>query len=196
MDQIMEQIVQGIIEDEFVIIDNYLDDWHWQALQAQLTNRWQAGEFKAASIGKGVASSQNESVRSDQIKWIDRNDETQEEQIFLDKIQSLIAYLNTTCFTSLKNFEFHYAIYPPGTFYKKHLDQFSNDDARKFSVICYLNNDWVETDGGQLVLHLENRTAEILPKGGRMVCFQSHRIVHEVKAARRARMSITGWLKN
>ena len=36
---------------------------------------------------------------------------------------------------SLKDFEVHMTVYPVGSFYKRHLDQFKKDDHRKLSVI-------------------------------------------------------------
>lgn len=196
MHEIYEDIVQGIIRDGYVVLDGFLEPPLWMGLGDLLTNRWENGEFKEASIGKGTQSNRMESVRSDHIRWINRNDDHPLEEAFLSRITGLVGYLNQTCFTNLKDFEFHYAIYPPGTFYRRHLDQFLRDDARKFSVICYLNRDWGPTDGGELTLFLEDGEKSISPIGGRLVCFESHRIEHEVKKSYRPRMSITGWLRN
>ncbi len=44
--------------------------------------------------------------------------------------------------------EFHYALYPEGTFYKRHLDTFQNDDRRKLSIVYYLNEEnWLPEYG-------------------------------------------------
>jgi SM-20-related protein len=92
--------------------------------------------------------------------------------------------------------EVHYAYYPTGTFYKKHLDSFVNDQSRKYSVILYLNEDWVESHAGELLLYLNNdKIVRIEPIAGRLVFFPSHEIPHEVTPTNKPRLSITGWLK-
>jgi SM-20-related protein len=61
--------------------------------------------------------------------------------------------------------------------------------------VTYLNESWRSSEGGQLVLYHKEGEKEILPEGGRSVFFKSDEIEHEVKPAKRYRMSITGWLK-
>lgn len=95
----------------------------------------------------------------------------------------------------------HFAVYPEGTFYKRHLDVFQHTRARKISVICYLNFDWVPEDGGQLRIYLPQedgteQQVDLLPLAYRLVCFNSQSLEHEVLPARRRRYSITGWLKD
>jgi SM-20-related protein len=113
---------------------------------------------------------------------------------YLNKLKQLIASVNQNLFLSLKDCEVHQTIYPIGSFYRRHLDQFKKDDHRKLSVICYLNKNWKTSDGGELRLHLDNLAKDILPVAGRMVCFRSDLLEHEVLPATRERLSLTGWL--
>ena len=53
--------------------------------------------------------------------WLD---ETKYAQVFFEKINSFIEYINKTCFAGIVTKEFHYAIYPQGSFYKKHIGIF------------------------------------------------------------------------
>ena len=62
-------------------------------------------------------------------------------------------------------------------------------------MVTYLNDDWKLEDGGELVLYFEEGERIIHPEGGKVVFFKSDEIEHEVKAARRDRLSIAGWLK-
>ena len=122
------------------------------------------------------------------------------ESIFFQKINDLVQYLNRTCFMGILHKEFHYALYPEGTFYKRHLDTFQNDGRRKLSMVCYLNNeDWIPENGGELRIYTTNNGKEeelkIYPLPGRMVIFESQELEHEVKTVRVPRLSITGWLK-
>ena len=94
--------------------------------------------------------------------------------------------------------EFHYAVYPTGTFYKRHLDTFQNDSRRKLSIVCYLNEEnWLTTNGGELVIYKPDGSEEVIyPMPGRVVIFESQVLEHEVKKVTNdQRLSITGWLK-
>ena len=84
----------------------------------------------------------------------------------MDRLQSLGEYLNQSLFLSLKDYEIHFTIYPAGSYYKRHLDQFKKDDHRKLSVICYLNKEWEEQHGGQLRMHLQTRPSTSYPFRG------------------------------
>ncbi|QMW01821.1 2OG-Fe(II) oxygenase [Spirosoma foliorum] len=200
MNPFFEPIIDGILTDGYGVTDNFLSPGEITALANRLHERRSAGQFRAAGIGNQSVIVEN-AIRGDEILWIDEATATPEEAAFLQRIAEFIQYVNQTCYLGLREFEFHYALYPAGTFYKRHLDQFRSDSRRKLSVICYLNTDWQETDGGQLAIYLPDQTGEseqqqkITPIGGRLVCFESGRLEHEVLPATRERLSITGWLK-
>jgi SM-20-related protein len=200
MNPLFEPIIDGILTDGYGIADNFLTPTEVTALSAQLRERLEAGQFRAAGIGNQQVMVEN-AIRGDEILWIDEATATPDEAAFLQRIGEFVQYVNQTCYLGLREFEFHYARYPAGTFYKRHLDQFRSDSRRKLSVICYLNTDWQETDGGQLALYLPDtdgkaeRQLTIAPTAGRLVCFESARLEHEVLPAKRERLSITGWLK-
>ena len=117
------------------------------------------------------------------------------EQEFLNHVENFIEHLNSTCYTGINACEFHYAVYEEGSFYKKHRDQFKNDSNRKYSLITYLNENWLEEDGGQLMVYQDESTQKILPRSQTAVFFKSDEMEHEVMKANRTRMSISGWLK-
>jgi SM-20-related protein len=93
----------------------------------------------------------------------------------------------------LNDYEFHFACYEAGTFYRRHKDVFSNDDSRKISAVLYLNKNWKSGDGGELVIY-EKEEIKAEPKAGALVVFESH-IEHEVLTSHTERISITGWIK-
>ena len=114
---------------------------------------------------------------------------------------SLALSLNRHCYFGIRDMEFHYAIYPAGKGYRRHLDVLRHTRSRRLSVICYLNESWETSDGGELRLYLggahkAEHPLDILPVGRRLVCFLSDQIEHEVLPAARQRYSITGWLKD
>lgn len=194
-----EPIIDGILADGYGILDNFLSPSEVAGLALCLRNRREAGQFRSAGIGNQQVSVQT-AIRGDEILWLDEDTTTPEERAFLDRIGQFVQYVNQTCYLSLRDYEFHYALYPTGTFYKRHLDRFKSDSRRKLSVICYLNTNWQESDGGQLALYLPDADGSeqqitVLPAGGRLVCFDSGQLEHEVFPATRERLSVTGWLK-
>jgi SM-20-related protein len=194
-----EPLIDGILTDGYGIMDGFLSTQEVIALATCLRSRREAGQFRAAGIGNHQVSVEK-AIRGDEILWLDEATATSEEREFLQRIGELVQYLNQTCYLGLRDYEFHYALYPTGTLYKRHLDRFRSDSRRKLSVICYLNTDWQETDGGQLALYLPDddgleRQVTVAPMGGRLVCFDSGQLEHEVFPATRERLSVTGWLK-
>ena len=149
----------------------------------------------AAGIGNEKVKDNQQKMRSDKIYWMDKKNPNIYEQEFLQLAEDFIDHLNSTCYTGINGYEFHYAVYEEGSFYKRHKDQFKNDNNRKYSLINYLNENWVEKDGGQLMIYQKEAVQKILPQSQTAVFFKSDEMEHEVTKANRQRMSITGWLK-
>lgn len=194
-----EPIIDGILTDGYGVMDNFLSPSEAAALRTCLRSRHEAGQFRAAGIGNRQVTVAT-AIRGDEIMWLDEAAATPAETAFLQRIGEFVQYVNQTCYLGLREYEFHYALYPTGTFYKRHLDRFRSDSRRKLSVVCYLNTDWQEANGGQLTLYLpeaggSERPVTIAPLGGRLVCFDSGQLEHEVSPANRERLSLTGWLK-
>ena len=189
-----EPVADGLANHGYAVIDHFLNEKEVESV-LQLDN-FQRGlaEFKKAGIGQSASKQINERVRGDFIQWIDRETAPEALLAYLAKIDALILFLNQNLFLSLKDFEMHMTVYPIGSYYKRHLDQFKANDHRKLSVICYLNENWKEEHGGQLRMHLQNEHKDFLPVAGRLVCFRSDQVQHEVLPATRERLSLTGWM--
>jgi SM-20-related protein len=125
-------------------------------------------------------------VRSDSIYWLDKNN-NEFENAFLSKLK--LYQLNESCFTGITDYEFHYSLYEKVTLPAT----CRSISSRKYSMISYLNSDW-QADGGELMIHQENRNQKITPTQGKTV-FLSDELLHEVLVTQNTRMSITGWLK-
>lgn len=189
-----EQIADGLADKGFAVIDHFLSAREvTRILETDEFRTWKL-HFKKAGIGKQAGKQVNETVRGDLIQWVDPSSAPPAIALYLDKLRSLSGFLNRSLFLNLKDSEIHLTAYPPGTFYKRHLDQFRSDDHRKLSIICYLNLRWAQDDGGQLRMYLPGGTHEVSPIGGRLVCFRSDQIEHEVMPATHERLSLTGWL--
>jgi SM-20-related protein len=147
-----------------------------------------------AGIGNNTLKDHEQILRGDKIYWMDKSHDNKFEQEFLHLVENFIKHLNRTCYTGINSYEFHYAVYEEGSFYKRHKDQFKNNHNRKFSLINYLNKNWLEEDGGQLNIFHTDVVQHILPEAQTAVFFKSDEIEHEVTLANKERMSITGWL--
>jgi SM-20-related protein len=197
---LFEKIIAGLMERHYCQLPDFLSPGETDALREALLQKYPADQFKKAAIGNRFSEQVQRAVRGDFIYWIEREAASPAERAFLDKVDHLVGYLNRTCFLGIARSEFHYAIYPPGSYYQRHLDVFQNDDRRKLSLVCYLNEpDWRPEDGGNLVLYpgSEQGGGEVMiaPTPGRLVIFESQVLEHEVKPASRERLSLTGWLK-
>lgn len=149
----------------------------------------------AAGIGNQPVKEAGQQMRGDKIYWLDKGHENVFENEFILQVEDFIVHLNRTCYAGINAYEFHYALYEEGSFYKRHKDQFKNDSNRKYSLIVYLNENWLAEDGGQLMIYGNETVQQILPQDQTAVLFKSDETEHEVMKASRSRMSITGWLK-
>ncbi len=194
---LFETIIADLLQKQYSVVDNFFSAEEVERLRMSLMAKYEADRFKKSAIGNRLNAEIDKAVRGDFILWIDENLANPAESLFFEKINRLVRYLNKTCFLGILHKEFHYAVYPQGTFYKRHLDTFQNDDRRKLSIVCYLNEDyWPRENGGELTIYAAEEVLDILPLPGRMVVFESQVLEHEVKVVKASeRLSITGWLK-
>jgi SM-20-related protein len=153
------------------------------------------GELIPASIGRGSGQEVREGVRGDRIQWLDSGLSPACDQ-YLALMDGLRQGLNRELYLGLDDYECHFAWYPPGAFYQKHLDRFRDDDRRAVSAVFYLNPDWQAEQGGALRLYLADETTrDVQPQAGSLLVFLSADLPHEVLPASRERLSLTGWFR-
>jgi SM-20-related protein len=201
MEDLLDHISQEIYSNSYVVVDNFVYQAFRKELLKEQTDLLNQGQFKKAAVGKGDQKQVRTEIRSDEVLWMDPMALSPLQAIFWEKIEELKQVLNRRCFLGLKSFEGHFARYPIGSFYKRHLDQFHAVPHRIVTVILYLNESWTEADGGQLRMYFpqedgSERVEDVLPLGGRLVVFLSEEIPHEVLPTKKERISITGWLRN
>lgn len=194
-------IIADLIEKGWSCVDRFLFPEQVRQLAQESLSLLEKGAFRPAGVGKGAEFSLRPEVRGDWICWLDPGRLTTAQREYWRRMEQLRRGLNRELYLGLNEFEAHLAIYPPGAFYRRHLDQFSRVKERIISCILYLNHNWRPGDGGRLRIFGQAEseqspaTIETLPEGGRFVCFFSDRIYHEVLPSRRRRISVTGWLK-
>jgi SM-20-related protein len=111
----------------------------------------------------------------------------------LDSLEQLRLRLNREAFLGLFELELHYAAYPPGAGYARHVDQPHGKTRRKISVVLYLNRGWQPDAGGELRIFSGVEHIDVQPLAGRLVCFLTDSREHCVLPAQRERLSLTGW---
>jgi SM-20-related protein len=195
--RLFEDCVASLMDRDYCVADDFLDAADSRRLLEQLLEMHGQGRFKKAGIGRGGDFQRNATIRGDEILWVEKQGDGGALAQFLDKMEAMIAYFNRHCFTGIRDYEAHFAVYPPGTYYHRHLDQFKANDHRRFSFILYLNADWEPAHGGELRIYLPDAEGEtsmdIAPVAGRVVCFRSATVPHEVLTTHVPRYSITGW---
>lgn len=198
-DSLTDSIIDAIADKGWSVSLNLFDPKFLDELINEEKKLWEEGEFRKAGVGTGADKKVRPEIRSDHVLWLDESELTDLQRQYWNRIDELKTALNRSLYLGLNDYEAHFAVYPPGSFYTKHLDQFAKVRERTISCILYLNKDWGIDDGGQLrIYHSENEAdgfLDVQPHFGTFVCFRSDTVYHEVLPANRDRFSLTGWLK-
>lgn len=199
---LIEAAIEALTIQGYAILPDWFSKEQTQLLAQRAQALQMANLLAPASTGKQTKLDTN--LRGDSTFWINNDTSHLAEHQYLASMYKLQSALNQAFYLGLDSIESHFAVYPIGAFYKKHLDQFISDQYKKDAVrqvssVLYLNEHWQTEDGGQLRLYLDenmaDQTLDISPVGGTLVLFMSSRFYHEVLPARRERMSVTGWFK-
>lgn len=191
----LDQLLDDLAEQGWAIVANALPVDLTLELAQECRARANQGGLQPAGVGRGSAHGVQEGVRGDHIQWLEPGQCAAGDH-YLTMLDDLRGQLNQALYLGLEDYEGHFALYPPGTFYQKHLDRFRDDDRRAVSAVFYLNSDWLPEQGGALRLYLaDGRELDVLPEAGTLVVFLSADLPHEVLPATRERLSLTGWLR-
>lgn len=192
---LLSTIVDDLAERGWSQQDIFLPEGLMRELAAECRKRSAEGELAPAGVGRGVSQEVREAIRGDHIQWLEPG-QAEPCDRYLDVMDSLRQALNRGLFLGLEDYESHFALYPPGAFYARHLDRFRDDDRRAVSAVLYLNEAWLPEQGGQLRMFLADDVIhDVQPQGGSLVVFLSGDIPHEVLPASRDRLSLTGWFR-
>lgn len=192
METLYEKITDALVNDGYIVIDDALEI---KLSQKLLQSAQQQQNYKEAGISSSTALHLDKKRRRDKIVWLER-DEASSSQ-FLDFAEGLQAYLNRSLYLGLTYYEAHFAHYETGDFYEKHFDAFKNSKNRVVTTVYYLNEEWREEDGGELLIYdkKDRLITKLLPKQNRLVVFMSEEFPHEVAPAKKDRYSIAGWFR-
>ena len=190
-----EDILLDLSSKRWTVMDDFLPLDIFKKLTRSVSRDHQEGLLRPATVGR--AKKRRTNVRGDEIRWIRRAECRPAVHAVLDVIDELQLHLRQQLFLPLQESECHFAVYPPGARYVKHLDCHHNQNNRILSFILYLNRrNWSKSNGGQLRMWLDSEEfMDVTPIGNRLVIFDSSEFYHEVLPANRPRMSLTGWMR-
>ena len=192
---LFDQIAEQIYLDGYCVLPGALPDDLAHELATEVRELPETA-FSRAGIGRQDDHQKTEAIRRDEICWID--DSTRAGKDWLDWTRELMQAINRRLFLGLFSFESHYAHYRAGDFYKVHLDAFRGQQNRVLTIVTYLNPDWQEENGGELVIYPEKSNQplmQVVPEFGTVVVFLSEEFPHEVLPAKADRYSIAGWFR-
>ncbi|MDQ7004892.1 MAG: 2OG-Fe(II) oxygenase [Ghiorsea sp.] len=193
---IQTNIAQHIAEKGYCVIDKALPEHMCQHLYQHIS-KLPASTFKDMGIGRGDAFRLDKSYRSDTSRWLTGKQPI--EQDYLRWMETLRVEINQHLFMGLVDYEAHFAHYAPKGFYKRHLDAFKGSSNRMLTTVYYLNPDWGNHDGGELLMYANELSTmpfqKVAPQMNRLVVFLSDEFPHEVLPAQKDRYSIAGWFR-
>ncbi len=178
---------------DWAVYPDFLPSDVIDALAHDLSARWTAGGMRAAGVGRGIGNQIREDVRGDQIDWLEESEASPAQACYWQAMTALRLALNEELYLGLVGLQAHYAVFPRGSFYKRHLDRFKSSSDRVMSCCLYLNSDWDDAWGGQLRMYVEEGVIDVSPRAGTLAVFRSDTVEHEVLPATHARLSLTGW---
>ena len=195
----LETCIDALSEQGWAVWPDFLDTATVAALRGHALNIHSDGGFHRAGVGRGDGLAVREGVRSDYVMWLEDAPPHPLVDLYLDRMDALRQAVNRELFLGLHDLESHFAVYPTGSFYQRHLDRFRDSDLRTLTVVFYLNDDWQADDGGQIRFWPDPAGTgphhDLAPAGGTLLLFLSDRFWHEVLPTRRQRLSITGWFR-
>ena len=195
----IERVADALADDGWLVIPNWLEPALQQSLLAEARRRAQSGSMVAARVGRTDELRHAREIRGDQIQWLETDDPADGVRTLLKQLDGMRQGINQHLFLGLVELESHFAHYPPGAHYQRHLDRFRSDDTRTLSAVVHLGDPWTAEHGGELRIFLEGpdgeRSVDIAPIPGQLVLFLSAEVEHKVLPTQRDRYSIAGWMR-
>jgi len=184
----------GLKVDGISIRDEFLVPSQIRSLLNCAQLRRERGDFDAARIGGHRSVQRREEIRGDSTCWI-TPPLLPAEHALLEELEHLRLRLNREAMLGLFELELHYAWYPPGAGYARHVDQPQGRAQRQVSLVLYLNEGWTPAAGGELRIFDAAGHRDIEPIAGRLVCFLTPGREHAVLPTQRDRLSVSGWFR-
>ncbi|KTC99301.1 2OG-Fe(II) oxygenase [Legionella geestiana] len=190
-------LIDGLCREGFAVVDDFLPSLHCHEIHNAVQTLEARHVLREAAVGRGDRQSVRTDIRRDYNAWLDEDNAPDALMPWFSAMRALKDALNRELYLGLVEFESQCAVYPPGAFYRRHVDRFKDSNTRQISCVYYLNPHWEAAFGGALQLYDREGSplAAVLPNANRFVCFRSD-LPHEVLETHEKRYSLTGWFKN
>ncbi|WP_413203592.1 2OG-Fe(II) oxygenase [Rhodospirillum sp. A1_3_36] len=192
-----DAVAEALYTTGWCVLEDFLPADLTAALRVRAAVLESMGSPVQAGIGREEEHHLNQSIRETSIYWLNGADPA--ESAYLSIMEELRGALNRRLFLGLFEFESHFSFYEAGGFYARHLDALKGTRNRMVSIVSYLNPNWSERDGGELIIwdagEDGREVAQILPKAGTVAVFLSEEIPHAVAPTHRPRLAIPGWFR-
>ena len=190
--EIYPKIIDALVTDGYIVIKDAIDK---KLCSDLLKDAKSESSFKNAGISSTNDLHIDSTKRRDKTLWLDEDEACRSE--YLAFSSELSQNLNKELYLGISYYEAHYALYEEGDFYEKHLDSFRGSKNRVVTTVLYLNEEWSDKDGGELVIYNEDdkEIQRVTPNAGTLVLFLSDKFPHEVLVAKNKRYSIAGWFR-
>lgn len=194
----LDGLIEALARDGYAVAPGLFDFGLVDRLLAAAELRESSGALARAAIGREAGRNLETGVRNVEACWLDSADTAEAE--FLNLAEQVRVSINRRLFLGLFEFEAQLLVYPPGGYYKRHLDSFAGARNRIVSLVAYLNRDWKEGDGGELDIW-RTPTDEgapavtVAPCAGTTVLMLSEEIPHAVRPSAAVRRVIAGWFR-
>ena len=191
----IKTIINTVEKQGYIVLEDFINKKQFKPIQSRILE-FKECDLKNAGVGRSNQQQTNSDIRRDKIHWLNSTNVVDNE--YLRLMESLRIELNRSLYIGLFDYEAHYTIYKEGDFYKQHIDALKGKSNRILSTVFYLNENWQEENGGELVMYSHDKKTvleTIIPKAGTMVIFLSEQFPHEVLAAKQTRYSIAGWFR-
>jgi SM-20-related protein len=190
--EIYPKIIDALVTDGYIVIKDAIDK---KLCSDLLKDAKSESSFKNAGISSTNDLHIDSTKRRDKTLWLDEDEACRSE--YLTFSRELSQNLNKELYLGISYYEAHYALYEEGDFYEKHLDSFRGSKNRVVTTVLYLNEEWSDKDGGELVIYNEDdkEITKVTPNAGTLVLFLSDKFPHEVLVAKNKRYSIAGWFR-
>lgn len=192
----LDSVTLALEHNGYAMVEEFLPADVISALRHACLGLAELGRLETAGIGRGDRRVEDAGYRRTEIRWIEEPFSGAEARL-MGRMQQLRQRLNEQLQLGLVDCECHYALYPPGGFYRRHVDRFLDDDRRTVSCVLYLNEHWQNRDGGELRLYPggDGSALDVAPTAGRFVAFLSEHFPHEVLPTSRERLCVAAWMR-
>lgn len=189
----MSQIAEELKLTGFCVCPDFIGKSLLSEIRLDFKSLQSSGDFHLAGIGQGETRHREASIRLDETCWLNPESSSRTQKALWRKLDALKKAFNRRLFLNIQKFDGHYAFYPKNGFYRRHRDSLPLKNDRIVSLVIYLNDHWISSDGGRLRIFENEGFRDVDPIGGTLVCFMSEDFDHEVQESNVSRCSFTGW---